>query len=151
MEICLQDPRAPQVARLLDEHLQDMARLSPPESVHALDIEALCVPTITFWAAWEGTELLGCGALSDLGQRHGEVKSMRTAANHLRRGVAAAILRHIINEARRLAYCRLSLETGSMAAFLPAHALYAAFGFEACGPFANYRLDPNSVFMTRGL
>jgi putative acetyltransferase len=128
-----------------------MHQLSPPESVHALDLEHLRRPDITFWCAWEGAHLLGCGALKELSPSHGEVKSMRTTRAHLRKGVARAILDRIIEEARRRRYERLSLETGSMAAFQPAQELYARFGFTCCGPFADYVEDPNSVFMTRAL
>ncbi|HEY6598525.1 MAG TPA: GNAT family N-acetyltransferase [Pseudomonadales bacterium] len=147
----MDDPRREPVARLLREHLDDMALHSPPESVHALDVDALCGPTITFWTATDGGELLGCGALSQLDARHGEIKSMRTATTHRRKGVAAALLEHIVAEAQRRAYSRLSLETGSMDAFAPARALYERFGFVYCGPFADYVLDPNSVFMRREL
>lgn len=151
MEIRLDDPRRPEIAALLGEHLRDAAIHSPPESIHALDIERLCAPGITFWAAWDGAELLGCGALLELDARHGEIKSMRTARAHLRKGVASAILARIISEAERRSYTRLSLETGSMAAYAPARALYARFGFVPCGPFADYVPDPHSVFMTRRL
>jgi putative acetyltransferase len=151
VEIRLDDPREPKIASLLREHLQSMAVHSPPESIHALDTDSLCVPEVTFWAAWEGPELLGCGALLELDREHGEIKSMRTAAGHLRRGVASSLLQHIIDEANRRSYRRLSLETGSMAAFAPARALYAGFGFVLCEPFAGYVHDPYSVFMTREL
>ena len=151
MEIRVDDPRSNQVASLLREHLEDMAVHSPFESVHALDAEALCSPEITFWTAWEGSELLGCGALLELDPQHGEIKSMRTARDHLRKGVASRLLQHFILEAERRLYTRLSLETGSMEAFAPARALYASFGFELCDPFANYEPDRNSVFMTRAL
>jgi putative acetyltransferase len=147
----MDDPRNERITALLREHLHGMTLHSPPESIHALDVDALCRPEITFWAAWEDGELLGCGALLELDRRHGEIKSMRTAAPHLRRGVASAILREMIREAERRSYERLSLETGSMAAFAPARALYARFGFAECGPFADYVLDPYSVFMTRML
>ena len=143
------DLQGVEIAALLREHLRNMAEISPPESVHALDIEALRAPGITFWSVWEGRELLGCGALKELDARHGEIKSMRTARTHLRKGVAAGMLRHIIGEAGRRGYERLSLETGSMEAFAAARLLYARFGFEPCGPFAGYREDQNSVFMTR--
>lgn len=149
VEIRVDDPRADRAASLLREHLQDMALHSPPESIHALDVEALRSPQITFWTGWDGTELLGCGALRELGRMHGEIKSMRTARSHLRKGVASRMLQHIIAEAERRSYTRLSLETGSMEAFAPARALYASFGFAFCGPFGDYVLDPNSVFMTR--
>jgi putative acetyltransferase len=149
MEIRVDDPRSPRAAQLLRQHLEDMQRHSPPESIHALDIEGLCRPSVTFWTAWSAGELLGCAALAELDKRHGEIKSMRTASAHLRKGVAAALLQHIIDEARQRAYVRLSLETGSMAAFAPARMLYARFGFEFCAPFGNYVLDPYSVFMHR--
>jgi putative acetyltransferase len=145
------DLRGPEIAELLRQHLATMALISPPESIHALDLAALRVPEITFWTVWEGTDLLGCGALKELDPRHGEIKSMHTAARFRRRGVAAAMVRHILDEARRRAYRRLSLETGSMEGFAPARALYAGFGFAPCGPFAGYVLDPNSAFMTLAL
>ena len=151
MEIRVDDPRGAEIASLLREHLRSVAVHSPPESVHALDIDALCSPQITFWAAWEERELLGCGALLELDRQHGEIKSMRTAAAHLRKGVASKILEHIIEEAKRRSYTRLSLETGSMEAFAPARALYTSFGFVICEPFADYVPDPYSVFMTRAL
>lgn len=139
------------IVALLHEHLAHMRAVTPPGSVHALDLEGLRRPDVTFWSLWEGDELLGCGALKALSADHGEIKSMRTARKHLRRGVAADMLRHIIGEAERRGYRRLSLETGAMAAFEPARRLYARFGFEICGPFDGYREDPNSVFMTRRL
>ncbi len=151
MEIRVDDLSGPEVHELLREHLRDMHLHSPPESVHALVVEGLRRPGITFWTAWEGGELLGCGALKELGQRHGEIKSMRTVASHLRRGVASKMLDHIVGEARRRGYKRISLETGSMEAFEPARRLYANFGFEYCGPFADYVEDPYSVFMTMEL
>jgi len=138
----------PDVIALLGEHLQGMADHSPPESIHALDIEGLKAPDITFWTMRDGKELLGCIALKQLDDKHGEIKSMRTASAHLRRGVAAALLEHLMAEARQRTYERLSLETGSGPGFEAAHALYRKFGFEYCGPFANYREDPFSRFMT---
>jgi len=151
VEIRVDDPRGEACVRLLREHLADVALHSPPESVHALDIEALCAPEITFWTVSEAGELLACGALLELDPRHGEIKSMRTARAHRRRGVASKLLHHIVVEAQRRAYARLSLETGSMAAFAPARALYARSGFVLCEPFADYVPDPNSAFMTRAL
>ena len=143
------DPACADVRELLDEHLRDMHRISPPESVHALDPASLCGPGITFWTVRCGGELMGCGALKEIDPGHGEVKSMRTAAAHRRKGVAPAMLRHILAEADRRGYARVSLETGSQAAFEPARRLYGAFGFRECPPFAGYGPDPNSVFMTR--
>ncbi len=125
-----------------------MALHSPPESVHALDLEALRAPEVTFWSVWQGSELVGCGALEELDASHGELKSMRTASSHLRKGIAATLLTHILNVAKERAYRRLSLETGSADAFAPARALYSRFGFEPSGPFADYLDDPYSVFMT---
>ena len=151
MQIREDDLRGKEIANLLQEHLQGMAEHSPPESMHALDLEALRSPDITFWTAWHRGELLGCGALKELDAQHGEIKSMRTARAHLRKGFASKILQHIIKEAKRRSYKRLSLETGSMDSFESARAFYASFGFEYCGPFADYKVDPNSVFMTRKL
>ena len=151
MEIKVDDLSGPEVHGLLREHLRNMHLHSPPESVHALDVEGLRRPEVTFWSVWEGGELLGCGALKELDARHGEIKSMRTAARHLRRGVAARLLEHMLCEARRRGYARLSLETGSADAFDPARRLYERFGFTFCGPFADYVEDPYSVFMTKEL
>jgi len=151
IEIRRDDLRSPEIARLLREHLHSMTLHSPPESIHALDLEALRQPEITFWSVWQGTELMGCGAIKELDAGHGEIKSMRTASAHLRKGVAASLMRHILEEAGRRSYRRLSLETGSAEAFAPARSLYASFGFQFCGPFADYAEDPYSVFMTRGL
>lgn len=149
MDIRLDDLSGPEIRALLEEHLRNMHSLSPPESVHALDLAALRQPGITFWTAWSGRELLGCGALKELDPRHGEIKSMRTAVAHRRRGVAQAMLRHILEVATDRGYRRLSLETGAQAAFEPARTLYARFGFCQCPPFEGYAEDPNSVFMTR--
>jgi putative acetyltransferase len=151
MDIRVDDLTGREIAALLAEHLRSMYEQSPPESVHALGIERLRRSDITMWSAWENGELLGCAALKELDPHHGEVKSMRTATRHLRKGVAAALLRHILAVAKRRSYRRLSLETGSQPAFAPARNLYAQFGFEPCGPFADYRDDPNSVYMTRTL
>jgi putative acetyltransferase len=149
MDIKLDDLKGPEIRALLEEHLASMHALSPPESVHALDLAALRKPDISFWTMWDAGALVGCGALKELDPLHAEIKSMRTAAAHRRKGVARALLVHIMDEAQRRAYSRLSLETGSMPAFEPARRLYRNFGFRYCGPFADYVEDPNSVFMTR--
>ncbi len=151
MEIKVDDLNGHEVSQLLLEHLQSMRQISPPESVHALDVDGLRKPEVTFWTVWENEELLGCGALKELDQQHGEIKSMRTSSRHLRKGVAKTLLKHIFDVARDRGYRRLSLETGSMKEFEPAHRLYRSCGFMFCGPFADYVEDPNSVFMTREL
>ena len=148
MKIEVDDLSRPEIHALLNEHLQSMYELSPPESVHALDLEHLRRPGITFWSAWDGSVLLGCGALKELDPKHGEIKSMRTPNTLRRRGAGRAMLAHIITVARSRAYERLSLETGSMQAFKPAQRLYESFGFTYCGPFGDYVEDPNSVFMS---
>lgn len=134
--------RGPEVHRLLQDHLDHMHSLSPPESVHALDLEALRRPEITFWTIWSADgQLMGTGALKDLGDGHGEIKSMRTADAHRNQGAAKAMMVHILAEARKRAYGRLSLETGSVPGFEPAIKLYEGFGFQRCGPFADYAED----------
>jgi putative acetyltransferase len=148
LEIRRDDLRGPEVAALLREHLESVAEHSPPGSIHALDLDGLRAPSVTFWSVWAGSVLVGCGAIKEIDGRHGEVKSMRTASPHLRRGVATAMLEHILKVARQRGYRRISLETGSQDAFAPARALYARFGFVPCGPFADYVDDPNSVYMT---
>ena len=151
MEIRVDDLRGPEIAALVREHMQNMLQNSPPSSVHALPLDALRAPDITFWSAWQDGELLGCGALKELDPSHGEIKSMRTASRHLRKGVATGMLAHILEEARRRAYRRISLETGSSEAFTPARTLYSRQGFRPCGPFGDYVEDPFSFFMTREL
>jgi putative acetyltransferase len=148
MRVDLDDPARTDVFALLEEHLRNMHELSPPESVHALDVSGLQRPEVTFWSVRGQDRLLGCGALKELDPEHGEVKSMRTPQSLRRKGAGRAVLKHIIEEARRRGYKRLSLETGSMEAFRPAWRLYESFGFQYCGPFADYKPDPNSVFMT---
>lgn len=151
MRIEIDDLTRPAVLALLNEHLANMHALSPPESVHALDVSKLQAPDITFWTAWLDGVLLGCGALKELTPTHGEVKSMRTPAARRGRGAGRALLQHIVATARARHYERLSLETGSQDAFAPAQRLYESFGFSRCGPFAGYKDDPNSVFMTMQL
>lgn len=148
MRIITDDLRHPAVQALIGEHLRSMHDQTPPESVHALDLERLRAPDVTFWTAWEGDALLGCGALQELDPRHGEIKSMRTPEALRRRGAGRALLAHIIEVAKQRGYERLSLETGSFEAFVPARQLYASFGFTYCGPFGKYWDDPLSSFMT---
>lgn len=151
MQILSDDLTHPAVHALLEEHLADMHAWSPPGSVHALDLQGLRRPEVSFWAVWEGAELLGCGALKQLSPTHAEIKSMRTALAHRGQGVARAMLLHLLDEARRRGYTRLSLETGSQPGFEPARRLYAGHDFVVCGPFEGYTLDPNSTFMTLAL
>lgn len=151
MDIRLDDLRGPKIAELLNIHLDFARAVSPPGSVHALDLEALRAPHISFWTAWDGERLLGCGALKELDSTHGEIKSMHTAKAARGRGVAAALLTRVIGEARLRGYQRLSLETGVTEDFAPARKLYQRFGFDTCAPFADYFADPFSVCMTRAL
>ena len=151
MDIRRDDVRGPEIAALLQEHLRDMHRVSPPERVHALDLESLRQPDITFWTVWDAGILAGCGALKELDPQHAEIKSMRTASSHRRQGVVTQLLEHLLAEAKQRGYTRVSLETESMEFFRPAQTLYASFGFEPCPPFADYIADPNSVFMTKEL
>lgn len=136
---------------MIARHLGGMHENSPPESVHALDVEALKDPSVTFWSAWVDDEIAGCGALKRLDAARGEIKSMRVADGFLGKGIARAILEHIIAEARRMGLGSLWLETGSGDAFVPAVGLYQSTGFERCGPFGDYVEDPFSVFMSRRL
>lgn len=151
LRVVVDDLSGPEVAALLADHLASMRQLTPAESVHALDLTGLRTPDVTFWSAWAGDDLAGCGALKELDPRRGEVKSMRTAPAYLRRGVAAAVLAEIVATARDRQYDELLLETGPDSAFGAAHALYARWGFEPCGPFADYTDDPFSRFFRLGL
>ena len=151
MEIREDDLSGGETVRLLVAHLANMHEITPPESVHALGVEALRADDVTVWSAWDGDVLLGCGALRALGGECGEIKAMRTHDAHRRRGVGSRILEHILAEARRRGYRRVYLETGSMAEFAPARALYTRYGFSLRGPFDAYVDDPNSVFMEKGL
>ena len=142
------DLTRPAVLALLQEHLGNMHQLSPRESVHALDATGLRAPGITLWTVWRGDTLMGCGALKELEPGHGEVKSMRTPERLRRCGAGRAVLTHIVGEARRRGYRRLSLETGAIEAFRPAQRLYESFGFDYCDSFPPYKPEPRSVFMT---
>jgi putative acetyltransferase len=148
IEIVPGDLTDPRIIDLLNYHVTTALGQGPRGSCHAFDVAGLQRPEISFWAAWAGDELLGVGALMDLGDGHGEVKSMHTARPARGRGVGSAMVRHIIATARERGFDRLSLETGSMDYFTPARALYARHGFVECGPFGGYKLDPNSVFLT---
>ncbi|HCG6516638.1 TPA: GNAT family N-acetyltransferase [Vibrio parahaemolyticus] len=151
MRIEIDDLERQQVLVLLEEHLQDMYATSPPESVHALDVSKLKLPSITFWTGWDGEQLLGCVAMSQLEDGHAELKSMRTTPSARKQGVASRLLNHVIEQAKHQGIQRLSLETGSMAFFEPAHRLYEKYGFAYCEPFGDYQPDPNSRFMTLAL
>lgn len=151
--IRLDDLRDPRIAAFMEEHLQDMRATSPPESVHALDMDKLRQPDIRFWSVWlpdgHGETLVGTGAIKRLDHQHAELKSMRTSTHFRGQGLARLLLDHIVGQARAMGYRRLSLETGTQPFFAPAHQLYLGYGFEECGPFGSYRLDPHSRFMTR--
>ena len=150
-EIRLDDLTSVESQSIVREHLAGMLENTPIESVHALPLDKLRQPNIKFWTAWLGSELCGCGALKILDRHHGEVKTMRTRAKFLRQRVGQAVLSHIIKHATDEGMNRLSLETGSSESFEPAKALYLKNGFEICGPFGDYTLDPHSVFMTKQL
>ncbi|WP_051400146.1 GNAT family N-acetyltransferase [Haloechinothrix halophila] len=148
IEIAPDDPRAADVRALLTQHLEFANEHSPPEDVHALDIEGLLDLVITFFSCRSGGQLLAVGALKQLDDRHAEVKSMHTTRDTRGRGIGRRMVEHLIDVARERGFERISLETGSMAAFAPARALYASVGFEPCEPFGNYSASPNSVYMT---
>ena len=130
--IRLDDLSSGEAQSIVREHMAGMLDNSPIESVHALPLEKLCQPNVSFWTAWIGSELCGCGALQMLGPHHGEIKTMRTRARFLRQGVGQSVLTHIVNEAQ-------------------ARAMYEKNGFEICEPFGDYQLDPHSVFMSKAL
>lgn len=151
MKFQTEELRHKAVIALLQEHHEDMLCHSPPESIHALDLNALEEPDVTFWSVWIDQELAGIGAIKALDENHAEIKSMRTAKKHLRKGIAGKMLSHIIEYAKINSFKQLSLETGTKVAFLPAQKLYQQFGFEACEPFGNYKEDPFSMFMTKAI
>lgn len=148
INIVIDDLTSPKVIAFLEDHLKHMMKITPPGCVHALDIEALKKPEITFWSVWEESELVGCGALKTLNSREAELKSMRTLPSRLGKGIASHLLEFILSEAKRKGVHRISLETGSYEAFKPARSLYEKFGFKYCKPFSDYSENPNSVFMT---
>lgn len=151
MRIIDDDLTGPEINALLAHHFASMFEHSPPESCHVLPVAGLRAPGISVWSIWDGDTLAGCGALRQIDDRHGEIKSMRTAGGYLKRGVGAAMLAHILTVARARGYRRLSLETGTPDAFQPARRLYARHGFTECAPFGDYAPDPYSVFMTLAL
>ncbi|GAA0548446.1 GNAT family N-acetyltransferase [Actinomadura livida] len=151
MNIIVDDLSGTQIAGFLQEHVQEMRSITPLESKHALDLEALRAPDVTFWSVMDGGSVVGCGAIKRLDAAHAELKSMRTTPRRKRSGIASLLLEHVLTEAKRMGFARLSLETGSAEFFLPARKLYERFGFTYCEPFADYKPDPNSVFMTRSL
>jgi len=136
------------IKALMQLHLDEMHQWSPPESVHAMPVERLRQGDVTFFSAWDGDRLAGSGALKQIDPGHGEIKAMRSAPDYRGKGVGRAVLLHLLAEARRRGYARVSLETGAEPQFVPARGLYAAHGFSECAPFADYVPDPNSVFMT---
>jgi len=149
INIQLDDLSSQESQSIVREHMAGMLANTPIESVHALPLEKLRQPNMTFWTAWKGSDLCGCGALQTLDAQHGEVKTMRTRTKFLRQGIGQAVLNHIVNHATQKGLNRLSLETGSSDAFSAARAMYLRNGFEICEPFGDYKLDPLSVFMTK--
>ncbi len=148
IEIKTDDLSGGEVIKLLEEHLADMYATSPAESVHALDLDGLKSPEITFFSAWKDSQLLGCVAIKELNEQHAELKSMRTSQFARKSGVASQLLQHVIDTAAVRQYQTISLETGSEDYFKAARNLYEKFGFDYCDPFADYVLDPHSQFMT---
>ncbi|QOL27304.1 GNAT family N-acetyltransferase [Thalassotalea sp. LPB0316] len=149
MKIKRDDLEDGQVIALLEEHLEDMYATSPPECVHALDVQALKSPEICFFSAWQGNTLQGCVAIKTLCQQHIEIKSMRTARHARQSGVASQLLAHALQHAHSLGYQKVSLETGSQDYFIPARRLYEKFNFHYCGPFGDYQENIHSCFMTK--
>ncbi len=150
-EISIDDPRATDVRALIERHLAFANSHSPPEDVHALDIDRLLDPALTLFSFRRGGELLAVGALKQLDAHHGELKSMHTAHAARGHGIGWAMVEHLISVARDRGLRRVSIETGTMAAFAPARSLYARAGFTPCDPFGDYRPSPNSTFMTLSL
>ena len=149
MKIQIDNLESIEVKKLLQAHHEDMLKHSPPDSVHALDLSSLKAPNVTFWTAWINDELAGCGALKKLDDKHAELKSMRTSEQFLRMGVAAKLLTYIIDTAKAKGFSKISLETGTQQAFIPAQKMYKNFGFKECKPFSDYQEDPYSMFLTK--
>jgi putative acetyltransferase len=152
VEIRIDDLSSPEIIELLEAHVAEMRRVTPnPESVHALALDGLRRPEVTFWSLRDGDRVAGCGAIRRIDSTHAELKSMRTSTAYQRRGVAAQILKHIESESMQMGLTRLSLETGVEDFFAPARALYLRSGFAYCDPFGDYVPDPLSVFMTKAI
>jgi len=151
MEFRIDDLTDPRVQTLIATHTAETEEDIPHESNHALGVDALKAPDVTFWTAWEGDDLLGCGAIREFASDHVEIKSMHTARTHRGKGIARALLRFMLDEAKRRGHKRVSLETGTTPVYAAARVLYEKFGFEECEPFSDYGLDPYSMFMTRAL
>lgn len=151
MRIIVDDLSGPQIAAFLQDHINDMIAITPLESKHALDLDALRRPEITFWSVLDRDTVVGCGAIKRLDDTHGEIKSMRSDPRLRRAGIGSMMLAHILLEAKNMGLSRLSLETGATEHFEPARSLYAKYGFEQCGPFADYVFDPHSFYMTKAL
>ena len=149
MKILVDDLSGPAIAAFLDEHVRQMRAITPLESKHALDLDALRHPDITMWSAYDGDELVGCAALRRLSPTHGELKSMRTRPSRARAGIASTLLTHLLTEAATRGWTRLSLETGTDPFFAPARKLYEKFGFTYCDPFSGHTPSPHNTFMTR--
>lgn len=149
LDIRVDDLSSSKIAEFLEQHIEEMKSVSPPESKHALDLDGLRKPEVTFWSVWSESKLVGCGAIKELNKSHAEIKSMRTDSKVRGKGVASKLLQHMLNICMERGYKQVSLETGSMDYFLPARALYQRFGFSYCEPFGDYKLDLNSVFMTK--
>jgi len=149
MIIVVDDLSSEEIAEFLYEHVEEMRSSAPPDSDHTIGLDGLRKPGVTFWSVWDGGSVVGCGAIRRLDPVHAELKSMRTAPARKRSGIASRLLEHILTEARRMGFTRVSLETGAAEFFSPARRLYEKYGFGYCEPFAAYQPDPNSVFMTK--
>ena len=139
----------PDVNKLLQSHFIELKAASPEGSAHVLDISGLKVPSIKFWSLWENDQLMGCGALKFLNKDHGEFKSIRVHDNFRNRGNGIKVISHLIEEAKKLKVKRLSIETGAGNFFIPARKLFDNCGFKSCPPFAHYKEDPNSLYLTK--
>ena len=140
-----------EVNELLNKHFIELRTVSPEGSAHVLDIEGLKDKSIKFWSLWDNNQLIGCGALKFLEKNHGEFKSIRVADKFRRSGIGEKIIKHLIEEAKKLEISKLSIETGAGDFFIPARKLFSKFGFKKCIPFAHYKEDPNSCYFTLNL